>query len=127
MAPRGGLVGISGNPPFIDGGNTNVPTFGFYEKNGTWGVEGHGVDPDIVVVDDPAKMVDGGDLSLMPRSHTSTGKSCRIPTVRPKRPEAAGSSRNGHPRGRQIGKREPGAPSPFASLLRQDASISHLT
>ncbi|NBV63288.1 MAG: hypothetical protein EBR71_02220 [Planctomycetes bacterium] len=45
----GGLVGISGNPAFIDGGTISVPTFGFYKLDGTWGVEGHGVDPDIEV------------------------------------------------------------------------------
>ncbi len=60
----GGLVGISGNPALIDGGYTSVPTFGFYETDGTWGIEGHGVDPDIRVVDDPALMVDGGDPQL---------------------------------------------------------------
>lgn len=52
----GGLVGISGNPGMIDGGYISVPTFGFYEKDGTWGVEGHGTDPDIEVIDDPALM-----------------------------------------------------------------------
>lgn len=60
----GGLVGITGIPQFIDGGNTNVPTFGFYKNNGTWGVEGHGVDPDLEVIDDPAKMVGGKDPQL---------------------------------------------------------------
>jgi tricorn protease len=60
----GGLVGISGNPGLIDGGSISVPTFGFYETDGTWGVEGHGIDPTIVVVDDPAKMKDGGDPQL---------------------------------------------------------------
>ena len=60
----GGLVGLSGNPQLIDGGYTAVPTFGFYEVDGTWGIEGHGVDPDIEVIDDPAKMVDGGDPQL---------------------------------------------------------------
>ncbi|HYE03170.1 MAG TPA: PDZ domain-containing protein, partial [Phycisphaerales bacterium] len=60
----GGLVGISGNPGLIDGGYVSVPTFGFYEKDGTWGIEGHGVDPDVEVVDDPALMVDGGDPQL---------------------------------------------------------------
>ncbi|MCH2162573.1 MAG: S41 family peptidase, partial [Phycisphaerales bacterium] len=60
----GGLVGISGNPTLIDGGYTAVPTFGFYETDGTWGIEGHGVDPDIEVVDDPALMRDGGDPQL---------------------------------------------------------------
>ncbi|RMH11658.1 MAG: peptidase S41 [Planctomycetota bacterium] len=64
MRTWGGLVGISGVPGLIDGGYTAVPTFGFYETNGTWGIEGHGVDPDIEVVDDPAKMVDGGDPQL---------------------------------------------------------------
>jgi len=60
----GGLVGISGNPQLIDGGYTSAPTFAFYEKDGTWGIEGHGVDPDIEVIDDPALMVDGGDPQL---------------------------------------------------------------
>ncbi len=60
----GGLVGISGNPSLIDGGSPAVPTFGFYERDGTWGVEGHGVDPDIHVLDDPAKMLDGADPQL---------------------------------------------------------------
>ncbi len=60
----GGLVGISGNPGLIDGGYTSVPTFGFYTKEGKWDIEGHGVDPDYKVVDDPALMVDGGDPQL---------------------------------------------------------------
>ncbi len=60
----GGLVGISGNPSFIDGGSITVPTFGFYEADGTWGVEGHGVDPDIEVIDDPALMQNGADPQL---------------------------------------------------------------
>lgn len=64
MRTWGGLVGISGNPQMIDGSGVTAPTFAFYEKDGTWGIEGHGVDPDIEVVDDPAKMVDGGDPQL---------------------------------------------------------------
>jgi tricorn protease len=60
----GGLVGISGVPPLIDGGYTAVPNFGFYETDGTWGIEGHGVDPDIEVIADPSKMQDGSDPQL---------------------------------------------------------------
>ncbi|MEY3142837.1 MAG: hypothetical protein RLY21_1330 [Planctomycetota bacterium] len=60
----GGLVGISGNPSLIDGGTIAVPTFGFYETDGTWGVEGHGIDPDIEVIDDPAQMKGDGDPQL---------------------------------------------------------------
>lgn len=55
----GGLVGISGNPQCIDGTGTNVPTFGYYQVDGTWGIEGHGVDPDFPILDDPAKMPQG--------------------------------------------------------------------
>ncbi len=64
MRTWGGLVGISGNPTLIDSGRITSPTFGFYETDGTWGVEGHGVDPDIEVIDDPALMVNGGDPQL---------------------------------------------------------------
>ena len=57
----GGLIGMSGNPALIDGGYTSVPTFGFYETDGTWGIEGHGVEPDIEVIAHPSLMVEDGD------------------------------------------------------------------
>ena len=60
----GGLVGIGGGPPLLDGAGVTTPSFAFYDIDGTWGIEGHGVDPDIEVVDDPALMVDGGDPQL---------------------------------------------------------------
>ncbi len=82
----GGLVGISGNPSFIDGGSISVPTFGFYKKDGTWGIEGHGVDPDIEVIDDPAKMVDDGDPQLDKAIETLLGQIEKSPYVPPKRP-----------------------------------------
>jgi tricorn protease len=60
----GGLVGISGNPGMVDGSGVTAPTFAYYENDGTWGIEGHGVDPDIDVIDDPAKMQNGHDPQL---------------------------------------------------------------
>ncbi|MEO8359211.1 MAG: S41 family peptidase [Vicinamibacteria bacterium] len=60
----GGLIGVSGVPGLADGGSVTVPTFGIYSTDGKWIVEGHGVDPDIEVVDDPALMLDGGDPQL---------------------------------------------------------------
>jgi tricorn protease len=48
----------------IDGASVTAPSFAYYELDGTWGIEGHGVDPDIEVIDDPALMVDGGDPQL---------------------------------------------------------------
>ena len=64
MRTWGGLVGISGNPNLIDGAGVTAPTFGFYETDGTWGVEGHGVDPDGEVIDDPGKMLGGADPQM---------------------------------------------------------------
>ena len=43
----GGLIGISVNPPLIDGGFLTVPYFRFYTPDGEWRVENEGVSPDI--------------------------------------------------------------------------------
>jgi tricorn protease len=86
MRTWGGLVGLSGNPALIDGGEVTVPTFGYYKKNGTWGVEGHGVDPDIEVIDDPSKMVDGGDPQLDAAIELMLAEIQKNPYVPPKRP-----------------------------------------
>lgn len=82
----GGLVGISGNPDMIDGSGVTAPTFAFYEKDGTWGIEGHGVDPDIVVIDDPAKMLDGADPQLNAAIKHIQGELEKNPYTAPKRP-----------------------------------------
>jgi len=67
----GGLVGIEGYRPLMDGGGVTAPSFGYYERDpqnpaqGKWSIEGHGTDPDIEVMDDPSKMVNGeGDPQL---------------------------------------------------------------
>ncbi|HEU4763326.1 MAG TPA: PDZ domain-containing protein [Gemmatimonadales bacterium] len=60
----GGLIGISGTPGLVDGGSVTAPTFGIYDTTGTWTVEGHGVDPDIAVVDDPTALAKGTDPQL---------------------------------------------------------------
>jgi tricorn protease len=57
----GGLIGISGNPDFADGGSFNVPTFGFVDTEGHWAVEGEGVSPDIEVIDRPELVAAGHD------------------------------------------------------------------
>ena len=60
----GGLIGITGAPALIDGGFFTVPTFRMYDPDGKWFKEGHGVDPDIEVNDDPTLMAKGGDPQL---------------------------------------------------------------
>jgi tricorn protease len=64
MRTWGGLIGITGSPPLMDGGGVTVPAFAIYSTNGQWIIEGHGVDPDIEVVDDPGAMARGGDPQL---------------------------------------------------------------
>jgi tricorn protease len=82
----GGLIGISGAPPLIDGGRVTVPTFSYYEPDGTWAIEGHGVEPDIEVVDDPALMVNGGDPQLDRAIAEVKAALEAHPVTRPERP-----------------------------------------
>ncbi|MBS3807970.1 MAG: PD40 domain-containing protein [Bacteroidales bacterium] len=60
----GGLIGISGAPPLIDGGIVTVPTFRMYHPDGTWFEEGHGVEPDIPVEQNPTQLSEGTDVQL---------------------------------------------------------------
>jgi tricorn protease len=61
----GGVVGIRGSLPFLDGGYLNKPEFSRYDIEGKkWIIEGHGVDPDIVIDNDPVKEFAGIDEQL---------------------------------------------------------------
>jgi len=60
----GGVVGIANRGPLIDGGNIFVPGSGFASKSGEWIIEGHGVDPDIEVDNDPKSEIEGRDPQL---------------------------------------------------------------
>jgi tricorn protease len=61
----GGTIGIRGTLPFVDGGSLNKPEFASYTLDGKgWVIEGHGVDPDIVVDNDPAREFAGIDEQL---------------------------------------------------------------
>ncbi len=61
----GGVVGIRGSLPLIDGGQINKPEFASYSADGkSWPIEGYGVDPDIFIDNDPAKEYNGEDAQL---------------------------------------------------------------
>jgi tricorn protease len=61
----GGVVGIRGSLPLLDGGFLNKPEFSRYDIEGReWIMEGVGVEPDIVVDNDPAKEFAGVDEQL---------------------------------------------------------------
>jgi tricorn protease len=82
----GGLIGYTGNPGLIDGGGVTVPTFRMYDPDGKWFKEGHGVDPDIEVDDNPTEMAKGKD----PQLEAAISETLRLikenPPVKPKQP-----------------------------------------
>jgi tricorn protease len=65
MRTWGGVVGISGSLPFIDGADLRKPEFASYSsEESKWIIEGHGVDPDIVIDNDPYREYMGTDDQL---------------------------------------------------------------
>ncbi len=64
MRSWGGVVGISGRGPLLDGGQVYVPLSATNGPDGKWIIEGHGVDPDIEVENDPKSVIEGKDPQL---------------------------------------------------------------
>ncbi|MGI4828980.1 MAG: S41 family peptidase [Janthinobacterium lividum] len=60
----GVLVGIGNIPALMDGGSVTSPSVAFFPPQGKWDVENHGVDPDIVVDQDPKSVAEGHDPQL---------------------------------------------------------------
>jgi len=60
----GGVVGIRGYRPLIDGGYYTVPEFSIYSFEGEWVMENYGVDPDIEVENSPTRLALGYDDQL---------------------------------------------------------------
>jgi tricorn protease len=60
----GGIVGITGSLPFIDGTQLRIPQFTSLSVDGNWMIEGKGVTPDIEVENDPYKEFMGEDAQL---------------------------------------------------------------
>jgi len=60
----GGIVGITGSLPFVDGSDLRIPQFTSLSMDGEWMIEGVGVTPDIEVENDPWKEYNGEDQQL---------------------------------------------------------------
>jgi tricorn protease len=60
----GGMVGVRNIPFLVDGGQLLVPEEGSYESSDAWAVEGHGVEPDVVVRETPTELAEGRDPQL---------------------------------------------------------------
>ena len=60
----GGVVGIDGRYALVDGTVVTQPKYAFWIQKYGWGVENHGVDPDIEVVHDPGQWFTEEDPQL---------------------------------------------------------------
>jgi tricorn protease len=60
----GGVVGIDSRYDLVDGTRVTQPRYGYWLEGKGWGVENHGVDPDIEVIHDPADLFSDADPQL---------------------------------------------------------------
>jgi tricorn protease len=60
----GGEIWLSSDNPLVDNGIATAAELGVYGPEGKWLIEGHGVDPDIVVDNEPHATFKGGDAQL---------------------------------------------------------------
>jgi tricorn protease len=81
----GGVVGISNRGTLIDGGTVSVPQSALANAKGEYIIEGHGVDPDIEVDNDPKSVLAGRDPQLE-RAVAEVMKKLATPGGLPKRP-----------------------------------------
>ncbi len=86
MRTWGGVRGIRGNIPLIDGGYITRPEFAMYGLDSQWVVENHGVQPDIVVDNTPDKVMAGQDPQLEKAVELVLKQVQEHPLVLPPRP-----------------------------------------
>ena len=83
----GGVIGITSHGPLMDGGDVRVPEFATNAVDGSWIIEGHGVDPDIVVANDPEAVIAGRDQQLERAIEEVQRRIREEPRPLPRRPE----------------------------------------
>ena len=86
MRTWGGLVGMAGAAGLMDGGMAGAPQSGFWNPNGTWDVENHGVDPDYEVDMDPAAVKAGRDPQLEKAVEVALELLAKNPPAKHKKP-----------------------------------------
>jgi tricorn protease len=91
----GGLVGIGGIPTLMDGGHVTSPSFGFFNPQGQWDVENHGVQPDYEVEMEPKPVREGHDPQLEKAVSLALDELAKHPVPEPHRPEYPNYNRRG--------------------------------
>jgi tricorn protease len=79
----GGVIGISGGFELVDGTHITVPRFAFWMEGAGWGVENHGVDPDVEVLITPADWAAGTDPQLETAIRLATEALAAAPAAAP--------------------------------------------
>jgi tricorn protease len=91
----GGLVGIGGYPPLLDGGVVTAPHMALWFPSGQWEVENHGVAPDMDVEMDPQAWRAGHDPQLEKAVAVVLEELKKPQAARPKRPAYPNYHRKG--------------------------------
>jgi tricorn protease len=86
MRSWGGVVGISSRGPLLDGGQVYVPLSATNGPDGKWIIEGHGVDPDVEIENDPKSVIEGNDPQLERAIEEVLRRMKEDPKRLPKRP-----------------------------------------
>ncbi|MBT6614548.1 MAG: hypothetical protein HOB38_20820 [Deltaproteobacteria bacterium] len=82
----GGWVWISSRHPLVDNAFISEPEFGGWGLEGDWLIEGHGAEPDVEIINDPASEMKGKDKQLDYAIQYLLDELERDPRELPKRP-----------------------------------------
>ena len=83
----GGIRGIRGYTPLIDGGYISIPEFSIYGLNSQWIIENYGVVPDIEIDNLPEEVIAGKDPQLEKAIDYLMQKIKESPKKLPQRPD----------------------------------------
>ncbi|HKK92260.1 MAG TPA: PDZ domain-containing protein, partial [Longimicrobiales bacterium] len=92
----GGLVGILGTAPTLDGASWTAPNVGFWTEEEGFGIENEGVAPDIDVEQWPAEVAAGGDPQLERAIEFILQQLEENPPTEPARPPFPNRARGGN-------------------------------
>ncbi len=105
----GGVIGIEGRQGLVDGSTVTVPRFAFFFDEYGWGVENHGVDPDVEVRITPDDAAAGRDPQL------ETAVQLALDALDKQPPPAPPQARTGPVKSRRPLPPRPSFPGPVSS------------
>jgi tricorn protease len=91
----GGVIGIEGSYPLVDGTRVTVPKYAFSFDEYGWSVENYGVDPDVEVLNTPDDWAAGRDPQLETAVHLALEALDKQPSPPP--PETSSGPRKPRP------------------------------